>query len=126
MKVFSELKLKFSQGNNLTSRLYDQTKNPMADKHLKEAEAWHPNMSEKDKELLASYYPPEEGKKEDIDTIFFTLEEIQLKPWQLDRENLEKYLSTEDFKKHFKMTKVEFHNLPKWKQQKAKKELNLL
>ena len=44
----------------------------------------------------------------------------------LDPDNLEKYLSDEEFEKHFDMTKEEFEKRPIDEQTVCKRELHLL
>ncbi|PRP86713.1 hypothetical protein PROFUN_02862 [Planoprotostelium fungivorum] len=55
----------------------------------------------------------------------YTIEELRTKPAKLDSRNLEKYLSTEDFVKYFKMTQAEFQKQLSWKQENTKKALGL-
>ena len=46
-------------------------------------------------------------------------------PKDWDFCNKEKYLTTEEFEKVFKMKKEEFYKLPKWKQNRAKKKVKM-
>jgi len=55
----------------------------------------------------------------------YTLEELITKPKELDPTNLEFYLSDEDFKKYFTMTKDEYKALPVWKRDIQKKKVGL-
>ncbi|KAE9554411.1 hypothetical protein FO519_002403 [Halicephalobus sp. NKZ332] len=56
-----------------------------------------------------------------------TLEEVRERrlPLGCDTKKLERFLSDEDFEKVFKMSRIEFYALPKWKQTNLKKEAKL-
>ena len=56
-----------------------------------------------------------------------TLEEVRERklPSGCDTKRLEKFLTDEDFEKVFKMRRLEFYALPKWKQTSLKKEFRL-
>mmetsp|Transcript_16284 Transcript_16284/g.39751 ORF Transcript_16284/g.39751 Transcript_16284/m.39751 type:complete len:398 (+) Transcript_16284:204-1397(+) len=57
---------------------------------------------------------------------YYSLAQLQAKTVDgIDGAHREKYLSPKDFEANFKMTKEEFHKLPRWKQSEAKKALNL-
>ncbi|CAJ1966681.1 unnamed protein product [Cylindrotheca closterium] len=57
---------------------------------------------------------------------YYSLAQLQAKSVDgIDGAHREKYLSPKEFEANFKMTKEEFHKLPRWKQSEAKKALNL-
>ncbi len=58
----------------------------------------------------------------------YTYEELRAKkdlPKGIDKTKLESYLSDEDFKRLLKMDKVLFYQLPAWKQNNLRKEVDL-
>jgi len=55
----------------------------------------------------------------------YTLKELQTKPAELDREQLEKYMSDEEFVQVFGMDKAAFERLPMFKRNSEKKTQNL-
>lgn len=57
---------------------------------------------------------------------YYSLAHLQAKSVDgIDGAHREMYLSPKEFEANFKMTKEEFHKLPRWKQSEAKKALNL-
>jgi talin len=56
---------------------------------------------------------------------FYTLEELQAKPPELDQESLEQYLSDDDFQKLFGIDKKTFLKFPAWKRTSEKKRYGL-
>merc|ERR1712137_698685 len=80
------------------------------------------NLTRKDAggEGSSSFSDPAETKYD-----YQTLSQAESRPSDVDPANKEKYLSDEDFQTVFGMAPSDFVALPKWKQQKLKKEKQL-
>ena len=80
----------------------------------------------KDKADTDTSTTDDDPKPANWDGTFYTLVDIrQRRVPNVDKLNREYYLSPEEFLKTFKMNKVEFSKLPKWKRDKAKSALHL-
>ena len=66
-----------------------------------------------------------ENNENIIEKEFYTLEELQKKPSHLDQNNLEMFLSDDEFLKVFKQTKSDWNMLHKWKKNSLKKAVKL-